>query len=163
MVRLRALGLSSAYRSGLRDGWSWVSRYMQDRGVRLSHISDPIRLDRLLERFVQSAYEDGERLYRVTLAVVAVQRRLRVSGALLKSTWSAVKGWKLMRPSLPRVPITRYLLEALVLAGFARGAHDVGLRRRRWFGAALGWWLAFDALLRPAEVLRLQCRDLPFP
>ena len=48
-------------------------------------------------------------------------------------------------------------------SGFSRGAGDIGLRRRRWFGAALGWWLAFDPLLRPAEVLRLRHCDLAFP
>ena len=110
-----------------------------------------------------STFEGGEKLHKVTLAVLAVQRKLRVSGALLKSTWAAIKGWKLTRPTRPRVPITRYLLEALVVAGFSRGAGDIGLRRRRWFGAALGWWLAFDALLRPAEVLRLRHCDLAFP
>ena len=163
MVKLRTLGLSQAYRHNLREGWAWAAEEFRQRGFRLSAFSDPVQLDRVLEKVIQGAYDEGEKCYKVRLAVVAVQRKLRISGALLRSSWAALKGWMMSQPSRPRVPITKYLLEAVVVSGLSKGACEVGFRRRRWVAAALGWWLSFDALLRPMETLRLRRCDLAFP
>lgn len=122
-----------------------------------------MKLNRFLSRVVQEAFDEGERQYKVTLAIVAVQRKLSISGSLLRATWTAMKGWKSLRPSRPRVPVTRWILEAMVLVGLMKGAECRGAARKEWWSAALGWWLAFEGLLRPVEVLRLQRKHLVFP
>lgn len=163
MVRLRVVGLSAPYRSGLRDGWAWALNRAKEVGFSLTRNSNPVEVDRFLSRVVQEAFDEGERQYKVTLAIVAVQRKLCISGSLLRATWTAMKGWKSLRPSRPRVPVTRWILEAMVLVGLMEGAECRGAARKEWWSAALGWWLAFEGLLRPVEVLRLQRKHLVFP
>lgn len=79
---------------------------------------------------------------------------------MLRATWCALRGWKTLLASRSRIPVTRWVLEALVLAGLAQGLEEQGRHCREWWASALGWRLAFESLLRPSEVLR---RDLVFP
>ena len=63
-----------------------------------------------------------------------------------------------------RIPITMYLLEALVLTALTFGFQCNRVAEgRKWWGAAIGWWLGFVGLLRPGEVLGLRWRDIVFP
>ena len=89
------------------------------------------------------------RHYKVTLAVVAVQRKLCIFGAMLRATWCALRGWETLLASRSRIPVTRWVLEALVLAGLVQGLEEQGRHRREWWASALGWWLAFESPLRP--------------
>ena len=73
------------------------------RGFKLNRLVAPARLDRFLETVIQASFEDGTKLYKMILAVVAAQRKLSISGSLLKGTVSAIKGWKLLLPSHPCV------------------------------------------------------------
>jgi hypothetical protein len=98
----------------------------------LSRKSSSRRVDEVLERSVDAAYERGERLYWVTLGVLGVQRALRIAGPLLKGTWGAIRGWRALMPSRPRVPITRYCLEGVVLVCLANGMREVGWLRKQW-------------------------------
>jgi hypothetical protein len=63
-----------------------------------------------------------------------------------------------------RVPMTRFVLESLVLAAFWMGceARDA-LEAEFWWGAALAWWVCFEGLLRPSELLNLRVMDILFP
>lgn len=70
------LELSQAYRRNLREGWAWAAEEFRQRGFRLFAFSDPVQLDRVLEKVIQGAYDEGEKCYKVRLAVVAVQRKL---------------------------------------------------------------------------------------
>ena len=133
MVRLRVVGLSAPYRSGLRDGWAWALNRAKEVGFSLTRNSNPVEVDRFLSRVVQEAFDEGERQYKVTLAIVAVQRKLCISGSLLRATWTAMKGWKSLRPSRPRVPVTRWILEAMVLVGLMKGAERRGAARKEWW------------------------------
>ena len=54
-------------------------------------------------------------------------------------------------------------LEALVLAAFSKGYNSRGATRERWWAAALGFWLGFECLLRPGEVLGLRVRYVVVP
>ena len=116
-----------------------------------------------LEKVVQRCFEQGGSLQQVVLGVLAVQRRKRISGSLLAGTWQAIRGWKAIAPSRPRTPITRHLLEALVLAALSKGYLEHGSARQRWWSAALGFWLGFECLLRPGEVLGLRVCDVVVP
>ena len=62
------------------------------------------------------------RHYKVTLAVVAVQRKLCIFGAMLRATWCALRGWETLLASRSRIPDT------LGLRGFSFG----------WFSSRFG-------------------------
>ena len=162
MVRLRYAGLSLPYKRSLHDAWDWVVQEGQHLGFP-PHGSTAEVWDRFLERLVQRSFDRGVSIQQVVLGILSVQRRKRISGSLLAGAWQAIKGWKAMRPSRPRTPITRHLLEALVLAAFSKGYNSRGATRERWWAAALGFWLGFECLLRPGEVLGLKVRDVVVP
>ena len=165
MVRLRYAGLSLPYKRSLHDAWDWVVQKGQHLGSFPSHGStaEVWAWDRFLERLVRRSFDRGVSIQQVVLGILSVQRRKRISGSLLAGAWQAVKGWKAIRPSRPRTPITRHLLEALVLAAFSKGYNSRGATRERWWAAALGFWLGFECLLRPGEVLGLRVRDVVVP
>ena len=45
MVRLRVVGLSAPYRSGLRDGWAWALNRAKEVGFSLTRNSNPVEVD----------------------------------------------------------------------------------------------------------------------
>ena len=163
MVRLQTVGLSSVYRRDLRRGWDWILERARNSRVSLHALDDPRKVDRLLGKWVQEAFDDGERLHNVVMAIVAAQRRLHMSGSLLRGTWAAIKGWRMSLPSRPRVPITKLALEAVILGGFCLGMNQSGHLRRRWWAMSLISWLAFECLLRPSEAINLLVGDIVFP
>ncbi|CAE7853527.1 unnamed protein product, partial [Symbiodinium sp. KB8] len=120
-------------------------------------------VDRRLEMVVNNAYRDGEKLYWVTLGVLSVQRAVKLSGAYLKSTWSAIRAWRLLQPIQPRIPMTWYVLQCLLVVCLARGNAQRGQVREEWWGAMVAFWLAFIGMLRPGEVDQLRVGDFCFP
>jgi len=70
---------------------------------------------------------------------------------MLRATWCALRGWETLLAARSRIPVTRWVLEALVLAGLAQGLEEQGRHRREWWASALGWRLAFESLLRPSD------------
>lgn len=163
MVRLRNAGLSSEYRRNRQEAGIWFLNFISGLGLRLHSKLPPRQIDRWLEYGVQKAYEEGIRLYYVTLGVLALQQRFRLSGPLLRNTWLAVKGWRASIPSKTRVPISCYRLECLILSGLGRCLASRGLSRKQWLAATMGWWLGFVCLLRPGELLNLRRGDINLP
>lgn len=163
MVRLRSAGLSRTYRRNLREAGFWLLALVQRLGKTLTRDDPPHVVDRWLERAVDAAYQDGEKLYLVNLGIVAIQRTFKLSAPLLRGAWAAVRGWKSLLPSRSRVPITKYRLECLILRALSRGWSEEGIIRRRWWSAALAWWLGFVCLLRPGELLNLRMGDISLP
>lgn len=136
---------------------------VQELGKTLSRDDPPHVVDRWLERAVEAAYRRGERFYMMNLGLVAVQRAFRLSAPLLRTAWAAMRGWRAMRPTQSRVPITRYRLECLVLGALAKGWSETKALRRRWWTAGLALWLGFVCLLRPGELLGLRLGDISLP
>lgn len=163
MTRLRTAGLSQTYRRNLRSAGVWLLGLVASLGRRLHRDDPPNIVDKWLERGVDEAYQQGERLYWVTLGVVSIQRSFHLSAPLLRGTWNAVKGWKSMLPPKSRVPITWYRLECMMVVGLSQAWANRGFLRRRWISAVLGWWLGFACLLRPGELLNLRVGDISLP
>ena len=87
---------------------------VQRLGKNLSRDDPPHVVDRWLERAVEAAYSAGEKYYLVNLGMVAIQRSFRLSAPLLRGAWGALRGWRSMKPTRSRVPITRYRLALYV-------------------------------------------------
>lgn len=79
MVRLRSAGLSRTYRRNLREAGFWLLALVQRLGKTITRDDPPHVVDRWLERAVDAAYQDGEKLYLVNLGIVAIQRTLKLS------------------------------------------------------------------------------------
>lgn len=163
MVRLRNVGLTRAYRRNLAEAASSLERRVRRGGHILSRSTPSPQADRWLERAVEEAHCEGERLYWVTLGLLGVQRSLHLSGSCLRGAWRAVQGWRSLRPVRSRVPITLWSLEGAVLAWLWLGWREEGWMRRQYWTCAMASWLAFWCLLRPSEILNLRVSDLSFP
>ena len=161
--RLQNAGLTQAYRQNLRDAALWLISLCARLGMRITPKSSVRYIDRALTRAVEVAYEEGEKLYWVSLGVLGVQRRLHVSGPLLRGTWASIRGWRTLTPSRSRAPITHFALEALLLMCLSLGRKAKGWERRLWWSCMLASWLAFWGLMRPSEVINLRRKDLSFP
>ncbi len=163
MPKLRSQGLSPAYLQSLRDSGNWLLGLAGEAGLTVSKCRNVRELDRMLEKTVQRAFARDEQLQRVVLGLLSVQRKFRIHGGLLKGSWLAVKGWKALIPTRTRVPITRYLLESLLVMMLINSAQEQGSERKIWIRCALATWLSFSCLLRPGEALNLRVGDLTFP
>ena len=161
--RLRNAALSSEYRRGLREAGLWLLSMALHLGAPLKRNSPPGLVDRWLERCVDHAFATGERLYRVTLGVLGAQRALHIAGPLLRSTWSAIRGWRALQPVKSRVPISRMLLQALLITSLARGNSESGRAREIWWSSMLACWICFEGLLRPGELCQLRVGDIDMP
>ena len=162
-TKLQEATLTPAYRRHLREAGSWLLGFVASLGGRISYKSSPRLVDSWLERAVNAAHAEGEKLYWVTLGVLSIQKAYKLSGAYLRSTWSALRAWRLLQPVKPRVPITHYVLQCLLVALLARGTRLWGRERQEVWAAMLGCWLAFAGLMRPGEVENLCVGDLVFP
>ena len=161
--RLQNAGLTPAYRRNLRDAALWLLSLCARLGLRITPRSSVRDIDHALARAIETAYEEGEKLYWVSLGVLGLQRRLKVSGPFLRATWASIRGWRTLMPSRSRAPITHVALEALLLMCLSRGQHAHGWDRHLWWACMLASWLAFCGLMRPNEVVSLRKKDLAFP
>ena len=163
MVKLRSVGLTPAYRKSRHEAGLWLWLLVAELGMRLHKGLRPQVIDRWLAKAVQEAFDRGFKLYQATLGVLALQQAYGLSGPLLRNTWAVVKGWRTVQVSKPRIPLTKYRLECMVLVAMSRGLSEDGLGRYRWWSAGLAWWLGFTCLLRPGEILNLHVGDIQFP
>ena len=162
-VPLRHAALSVEYRHNLRESSVWLLNKARELGAKLTRRSSSRTVDRVLEATVEHCYQEGERLYKVTLGVLGLQRALQISGPLLRGTWAAIRGWRSLQPVKSRVPMSKYVLEGLLVVLTARGLREVGRVRERFLAAMLASWICFEALLRPGEADNLLVGDVCLP
>ena len=157
-------GYSKEYLATLAAGLAWLDGFLVRCGLRLGKEDEVSKVDDVLSEVVQRAWEAKARLYLVVHAVLGIQKRFRISGSLLRCTWRRIEGWRMLKGGRSRIPLTRYLLQGLVVVAFGFAATCLEMaERERWWSAGLAWWLGFDALMRPGEVLALRVADLVFP
>lgn len=139
MVKLRNVGLSQTYRRNLRDAGSGLLMLVQCLGGSLSMSTPPQKVDFWLEKAVEAAHEEGERLYWVTLGVLGLQRKLKLSGPLLRGTWKAIQGWRSLKPN--SVP---YSYHYVLFGGYHHSLLERGLESG-WLASAtvVGNWAGF--------------------
>ncbi|CAE7443412.1 unnamed protein product [Symbiodinium sp. CCMP2592] len=126
-------------------------------------LSNAPYVDAWLERAVEAAFQGGEKLYWATLAVLSIQKELRLSGPLLRNTWSNLRAWRMLQPIKPRVPMTHYVMQCVLVVCLAFANQSSGSAKAEWFSTMLGIWLAFAGMLRPGEVDNLKFSDFCFP
>ena len=161
--RLRDAALTAEYRRGLRHAAVWILEVAARLGRPVSKRSSSRALDAALEAAVDWAYQNHEKLYRVTLGVLGVQRHFQVSGPLLRQTWGSIRAWRTLQPVRSRVPVTYAVLTALLVVLMSRSAREQARGREQWLCSMLASWLSFEALLRPGEAHNLHVEDILLP
>ena len=80
---MATVNYSAGYLAALAAGFAWLSRFMVRCGLGVKY-SDPLeKVDRVLSKVVQLAWENKEKIHLVIHGVLALQKRFRISGALL--------------------------------------------------------------------------------
>jgi hypothetical protein len=162
-VSLATVNYSSGYLASLAAGLHWLANFMVRCRVGISYKDSVDKVDATLAGVVQAAWEDKQKLHLVVHGVLGLQKRLRISGALLRSTWQRIEGWRSLKGGKTRVPLTRHILEGMVLTAWGMGQGGGCEAAFEWWCGGLAWWLCFVALLRPSELLGLRCMDVIFP
>ena len=155
--------LTPEYRRHLKEAGLCILGLAAALGCPLTSRTPARLVDSRLEAVVNNAYRDGEKLYWITLGVLSVQKAFKLSGAYLKSTWSAIRAWRLLQPIQPRIPMTWYVLQCLLIVCLAKGSALRGHAREEWWGSLVAFWLAFIGMLRPGEIDQLRVGDFCFP
>jgi hypothetical protein len=163
--RLRGTLLSPAYRGQLAREWAPLCVFVRSKfGVNLNlWRGNPRSLDRFLAAYVEHCYATQAPRGAAVLAVLAAQKRLRVPKALLPVTWEAAWAWKLRQPLRTRRPMPRAVLRAVVIVCLAQGFALGGALGLAYVSAAVLFWVGFETLLRPGEMLNLRRRDVILP
>ena len=79
-VSLHQAALTAEYRKGLREAAVWLLGVARFLGATFTKRSSSRVIDGWLERAVEHCYQQGERLYKVRLGVLGLQRVLQLSG-----------------------------------------------------------------------------------
>ena len=108
----------------------------------------------MLERCIDVAYQRGEKLYFVRLGLIGLQRAFHLSGPLLRGSWAAIRGWRVLQPVRSRVPMSKSILKALLVVLLATGKSFTGRAREGYWAAMLATWVSFEGLLRPGSPRR---------
>ena len=161
--RLRNANLTPEYRRGLRTAAFWLFDLARSLGARLTKTTPAPEVDRVLERCIDVAYQRGEKLYFVRLGLIGLQRVFHLSGPLLRGSWAAIRGWRVLQPVRSRVPMSKAILKALLVTLLASGNSLSGRGREHYWASMLATWLSFEGLLRPGETSVLRVSDLCFP
>ena len=161
--RLRNANLTPEYRRGLRTAAFWLFDLARSLGARLTKTTPAPEVDRVLERCIDVAYQRGEKLYFVRLGLIGLQRVFHLSGPLLRGSWAAIRGWRVLQPVRSRVPMSKAILKALLVTLLATGHSLSGRGREHYWASMLATWLSFEGLLRPGETSVLRVSDLCFP
>jgi len=154
---------SAAYQGRLRSGRLRFVDYLALVGLGLSDVGrSSRRLDQCLEDFVQHCYNQGFNRGEAVESVLAVQRHFRRRGQLPVS-WERLKSWEMLLPPRTRVPITKYVLDAVWVVALALAVRQPGPQAWPWMVAATLWQVGFSGLLRPKEMWGLKRQDIVLP
>lgn len=166
--KLRWGKFSASYRARLLEGARVLAVFLQDHGQNWQLISTGRSkvLDTILEEFIRNMHESGEksalRVAKHALLYVQTARpRLRKT---LKLSWNAIRVWEEQVPSCYRPPLPLPLLVAITCLTRVRAERESREGTTSlWyiFGALVN--LAFFALLRPGELMKLKASDVTLP
>jgi hypothetical protein len=159
---LERLRVSPAYRHTLNLGLELFTYWETIYGAVDFAIPCDL-IDERLKRFVNEAHAEGCKFHVVRAAVLGIQHRAPRLRHELPGTWHALGGWASTLEWTPRVPFPASVLlyAFLVSLQMAMGAGS-GSLSRRWATVGCLLRLAFFALLRPGEALKLRPADLHF-
>ena len=160
---LRQAGQSETYRASLATALPLVLAFLCGLGGSgFDPLASASRTDVVLREFVQAAHDSGRNVAFAVMGILAFQHHAGWKGRLPRA-WGAVKVWKNMEPSMPRLPIPWNLVVLLFQLGVSRAMECKGLDRCTWILHPLMWVVAFCALLRPGECCSLLRGDVTLP
>ena len=112
--------------------------------------------DRILDQYVQFLYGKGMgNFHRAKHAVLSVHHFHRNLHGRLKESWDSLKTWFLEVPSQPRIPAPRALAEAVFVWAMIQGFSQDVRRAGYWITFGVQVLMAFEALARPGELVKL--------
>ena len=152
---------TQVYRDRLDSGWALFDIWLRRQTDRSHWLDDLETTNYMLTNFVQDMFEGGEKIWLVRHAVLAVQTRFFALRSKIPRPWDALRGWKRTISVRSRVPVPELLLSGIFAEGLSVGLS--GSKSAGYFviGVVL-FMVAYEGLLRPAELLRLRACDVKF-
>jgi len=150
---------SAVYRHRLEQGWRlFVPRMHRNKLPQEWH--EDIRFaNEVLAQFVQEMHDGKLPCWLVRHSVLAVQTFHHHLRMKISRPWDALRGWKKELTLRSRRPIPELLFEGIFAEGLMYGLAHRKMAVYYIVGVIL-FRVGFEALLRPAEILRLQAGDV---
>lgn len=150
---------SVVYRRRLEQGWNLFVPWVHRRSLPSAWHEDTRLANEVLAQFVQEMHDGKVPCWLVRHSVLAVQTYYHHLRMRIPRPWDALRGWKKELTLRSRRPIPELLLEGI----FAEGL-KYGLVHRKlacyYIVAVILFRVGLEALLRPAEILRLRAGDI---
>ena len=123
----------------------------------------PQELQERLVDYLQYMFDSGASLSAGRNTVLALQTFHRQLRGQLLLGWDSVRSWEQLRPGSMRIPIPHLIVEALFSYAVAMGFRLQGDEGRNWFCFGIGTLCAFNGLLRPGELAKLNAEHICLP
>ena len=131
----------------------WCRTSMPTVDLEFLFASVPMFLVQVLVRYADYEFKNGGALSNLRHLLLACQRMVPPSRALMAPAWEMVERWESISPVHHRTPVPEVFVQALCVLGWHHGWFS-------WVGATL---LAFYGAGRLGEVLRCSREDLVLP
>ena len=155
--------MSAVHHKRLVAGYQHFSEWCAVRRINLQDVlADIPSISGLLAHFVQHCRDNQMAIHVARFAVLGVSNFHRELHGRLKRPWDAISAWQHEQPARNRTPLPEALMFGLVLE-FVFGGLRPGPASEELWAAAVCVRLGFNALLRPAELLKLTVADLSIP
>jgi len=161
---LRVLAHTHGYELQLRRGLANFKTFLYSRDVAWNVFrTRSIRyVDNMCRNYVQAQFDSFLSRHAAVVAILAVQRKLRVRGQL-QDTWAALKSWHLQEPVRPRRPFSFPIFQGLWMGALCMAGLTASWQQYQLFACVVIFKLAFHGLFRPGELLHLTAEDIAVP
>ena len=161
---LRVLAHTPGYELQLKKGLSSFKAFLRSRDVcwQLFRTKSVRYVDNMCRNYVQAQFDSFFSRHAAVVAVLAVQRQLRLRGQL-QDTWAALKSWHLQEPMQPRRPFSYPIFQGLWMGALCLAGLASSWEQYRWLACVVMFKLAFHGLFRPGELLQLRAADIAVP
>ena len=115
----------------------------------------------VMAKFVQEMHDNHVKIWLVRHSILAVQTRFFALRNNIPRPWDTLRGWQRELSVRSRAPVPELLLQGIFAEGLSVGLSG-GASAGYFIMGVILFMVAYEALLRPAELLRLKISDVKF-
>lgn len=150
------------YQNRLEQGWRLFDTWLKTQhGAADAWLDNLDNTNHFLAMFVQDMHDSHKKIWLVRHSVLAVQTRFFSLRNNIPRPWDTLRGWQRELSIKSRAPVPELLLQGIFAEGLCVGLCG-GANSGYFMAGIVLFMVAFEALLRPAELLRLKVSDVKF-
>ena len=146
---------SKGYSRALLLAWQAVVGFLWQHSLSPADCGyNPARWDPILIAYGTALHQEGISLTRFVAAILVIQKAYEFPRWMLPKSWKLAWRWKRSQMASLHAPLPERILHACVGAAFSLAFAATDFEGTLlWLSAGLSWWMGFEMLLRPGELL----------